>query len=378
MGRFISTFHVCYPERVSAQAAHSLRADIAKAMRSLGYQENPAPLIAARQILVAKNGSGKWLAVLDSSTASQDSAVIDQAGEMLAKVSGKSVIHLLVHDDDFLELKLFRDGRQLSAIHSWPGYFQGQSPPSAPAGNFASWADLLAPNLTASDFRYAWTRQASDTNTSPLLRRVAMALGVDEGSSILSVGSNELDPSSPFDAMGFDKLPGPAINARDLVECGLGHVGGVAATSPMKIGSAHRLTAIAHSIGPACAGLRVLAWGDSLDADLIEVVQATLTLGTAPPISLELRNAPSDQGKLFSASRADISLPAGYPGPAEAFARAEHDLDRGIELWMASRVCLDVELRPLSLGDGDFHLALEPLPHPAGLAHWSTRIQIRP
>jgi len=344
-------------------------------MHLLGYRESSAPDSAKRRIYVAQKGSGHWRLVLDSSTSSQDPAALDESGEMLSEASRCPVMSFLVHDDDFLETKLFRDGGLQACLHSWPGYFEGK-PRTTPTGDFSAWADLLPPHNTIADFRQAWIPLEPVGNILPLLGRVAHVLAMEPESCRLSSDSLPVDWTTQFKILDFQKSSSAVAAIDDLATPGLGYEGGIATTTKLRQGDTSTLFAIAHSTGQTCTGLRVLVWGSALDSPLVAVNRVALTVGTEPTVTVELQDGLSDEGKLLSATLRDLILPAGYPGPAEAFVRAEQDLELGMKLWLSSRVSVELDIRAIAPGAGDLRLAVEPLDHAGGMAHWTTHILV--
>src|SRR5260221_1921086 len=90
-----------------------------------------------RRFLIAPAIAG-WVTVFPENNG-QDPAVSEALAE---KLSDKTLIHCLVHDDDIFAYWFFEGGRLVHAYNSCPSYF-GEANPPPRGGNAAALSDLL-------------------------------------------------------------------------------------------------------------------------------------------------------------------------------------------------------------------------------------------
>jgi hypothetical protein len=367
MGRFFVNFQVHAPATGDGEAG-PLHDRLRERLLADGFVVARDDGQPARRIAVARSRTGPWRTVFDSQTGSQDPDAVDDSGARLSQASGRHVLSLLAHDDDFLEMKLFHQGRRLSTVNSWPGYFEGR-PRAAPEGDFEAWAALLPPPRTVAQLRQAWQPQEPPGDVRPLLQRVAALLDLDVERCLQGpdVPAAEADEFISLRVLAPDNL---ADASRRGQPAGLGHEGGVAGETVLPLGGRTRIEAITHSTGAGGAGLQVLAWGKALDAGLVAVRDASLALGLQAPLALAL------QGRLLMARLPASQLPPGFAGPAEAFAQAGQATDHGLDLWLSSRLALVLDLEAIAAGEGELQLAVQSLDHPDALAHWRTRVRV--
>lgn len=379
MGQFFTNIQVLRVGSGRKFDREELARYIMTALGAQGLHEVSTPAENDRRVQVGGVSEGRWLAVLDTATEGQDTARLDHMAEIISTVAGTTAISILVHDGDRLQMSLFRGGTKRDSIDSWPGYFEGEAP-SASASDFTAWADLLPPGKSIDDLRRAWTPVHLDEGALPRLRRIAQVLGMHSDQCTLGANSLPATMASEFRTLAF--ASGPPLN--DIVVSRLpvlGHTGGLKSATKIGIGESRILTMIAHSTGASGTGIRLIVWGRALEVGLVRVVCASIIIGgpeDAVTIQLELVKQPTSSGIVLVSTIDDVSMPAGYTGPGDAFAAAGGDVVRGMAMWMDTRVSVDLQLIGVQSGAGDLHFCLQPLTNHDGQALLSTRVRVEP
>jgi hypothetical protein len=347
---------------------------IASALSNEGWHEVSAPVSGARRIYVGGGAEDEWLTVLDSVTEGQDPARLDRAAELISELAGSTAISILVHDGDRLELGLFKLGKKLASLDSWPGYFEGE-PPSDSTSGLEDWTEVLPPGKSIEDLREAWRLQRVDEGALPRLKRMAQVLGMDPARC--ATGANTLSPTlqPQFTSLMFAS-DSTATDHSGLPA--LGYSGGLEDDTTIGVGESRSLTLIAHSIAGAATGMRVIVWGSALDDKLISVSGASLTIGEVnPPQSIDLANQSGSNEIILTALAAGVEIPAGYGSPGEAFAAADGDMIKGMSRWLATRINLGLDVVAVKPGTGVLSAALQPLANiEQGHAVWTTDVHV--
>ena len=370
MGEFFTNIQVSRGKRGIDRDELAKR--IASALSAEGLHEVSEPVSGARRIYVGGGAGDEWLTVLDSVTEGQDPARLDRAAELISQLTGTTAISILVHDGDRLELGLFKAGKKIAALDSWPGYFEGE-PPSDSLSGLEDWVDVLPAGKSIEDLREAWRLHRVDEGALPRLQRMAQVLGMDPARC--AIGANTLSPAlqSEFKTLMFvGDSP-----ARDGGLPALGYSGGLEDDTTISVGESRSLNLIAHSIAGAGRGLRVTVWGSALDAGLVSISNASLTIGEQnPPQAIELQNQSGSDEIILTALAADIEIPAGYGSPGDAFAAADGDMIKGMSLWMATRIDFVLDIVAVKSGAGVLSAALQPLANTEAHAVWTTDVQV--
>jgi hypothetical protein len=312
------------------------------------------------------------LTVLDSVTEGQDPARLDRAAAFISELAGSTAISILVHDGDRLELGLFKAGKKLATLDSWPGYFEGE-PPSDSLSGLEDWVEVLPAGKSIQDLREAWRLHRADEGALPRLQRIAHVLGMDPARC--ATGANTLSPALQPEFKSLMFTSDSAATDRGLPA--LGYSGGLEDDTTMAVGESRSLTLIAHSIAGAGTGVRVTVWGSALDDNLIAVSGAALTVGEVnPPHAIDLQNQSGSGEVILTALVEDFQIPPGYSSPGEAFAAADGDVIKGMSLWMATRIDFVLEVVAVKPGTGVLSAALQPLENTEAHAVWTTDVQV--
>ena len=185
MGQFFTNVQIHAGASSPATLRPMIAARLRKLMQAQGLREVADAAQATRSFDLVV-GAGDWLAVYDSATESQDDALLRGLAAGLS-ADGRDAIAILVHDGDVLQAWWYRDGAQIDALDSWPGYFDGRMPVATPHA-FEAWRDLVAEGANVDDLSAAW-RTDRVVGALPLLARIAAVLGMDPVLSALGADS---------------------------------------------------------------------------------------------------------------------------------------------------------------------------------------------
>jgi DNA-directed RNA polymerase specialized sigma24 family protein len=97
-----------------------LAAEIEKAYRKLGYVRPKKASAAPKRVVLAPDGSGDWLSILDSDNDRIDTGELKQLAVAITRKLGTVALLTSVYDSDSFEFVMFHNGRQIDAAVSEP------------------------------------------------------------------------------------------------------------------------------------------------------------------------------------------------------------------------------------------------------------------
>jgi hypothetical protein len=160
MGSFFTNVHVRRTPSLSLETIESTLDNLAK---KAGMIRCAADASKIDRSIVIHHGGGNWISIYDEATEDQDSAKLRSLGKALSEATESSVVSILVHDSDILQLDLYEKGKRVDQYDSNPGYFSdGETTDTAlsrAAGKPKRWKHLLAPGMTPEMLANTWGEQ---------------------------------------------------------------------------------------------------------------------------------------------------------------------------------------------------------------------------
>jgi hypothetical protein len=315
-------------------------------------------------------GSG-WVPVFDSLLEGGD---VRQAHALAAALSLETeapCVLLAAFDGDVLDHALYRDGVQIEAGSTWPGYHEGRPQPSSPSpeeGDATRWSSLLLEGASAGELADAWR----GLQVEPVIHRMARLVGwspdwILHGSAVLpatlrrhchamvwqralSSGVSAGPPVLGFCASPLDEV---VVRPKDLVE----------------------IDVTANNTGGLLVGLTVVLFGAAVDQGLIRdpEVRAFVADSSTPWVKL-YQPRPQD-GTVWVGDFPDLKLPPGYPDLVAAVGAAGDA--EGVRAWIQAQIRLQLAAIAGQVGAGDLSVGLVPVANPhQGQTAWTLTLEV--
>lgn len=110
MGTFLTNIHV-YSER---EKNDEVLLDVSNSLRNMAKKESYIEAkdneFADRTIIVSATQNPKWFVILDEDSESQDIRILESISETVSQISQISALYILIHDSDYLQFGLYKDG----------------------------------------------------------------------------------------------------------------------------------------------------------------------------------------------------------------------------------------------------------------------------
>ena len=297
---------------------------------------------------------GRWLAVYDEATESQDLKALDGLAQDLSRGTGGPAVAILVHDSSELYLRLFSAGASADRI---------QIGSKKSGGRVDRWSKVVA---DADVERLRAALAANDLLVEQTLEQLAGALGIDRASACTGCKYLLQDGGIPEGAstLRFRRAVRPAYEEPAEGPPRL-ITPPMAMDRDLSIGEEMHLNVSARNEGGAARGLSVVVHGEAIDGQLIEPVRLTLVTGRADErktTEQAFARRTMDNGRAgFVAALPDFALPPGHAGGLAPL--ADVGVEKMIALQYASRV--DVNVHGKALVPGASQVFVSCVPHQA-------------
>lgn len=110
MGTFLTNIHI-YSER---EKNDEVLLDVSNSLRNMAKKESYIEAkdneFADRTIIVSATQNPKWFVILDENSESQDIRILESISETESQLSQISALYILIHDSDYLQFGLYKDG----------------------------------------------------------------------------------------------------------------------------------------------------------------------------------------------------------------------------------------------------------------------------
>jgi hypothetical protein len=116
MGTFLTNIHI-YSER---ERNDEVLLDVSNSLRNMAKKESYIEAkdneFADRTIIVSATQNPKWFVILDEDSESQDIRILESISETVSHISQISALYILIHDSDYLQFGLYKDGRKRDSL----------------------------------------------------------------------------------------------------------------------------------------------------------------------------------------------------------------------------------------------------------------------
>ena len=119
MGNTCASIH--FRARTAADAAKA----VARAYTAQGYRRDRKPQPGGRRVIVLARPGEPFVSMLDSGNAALDSGELKEAALTVSRVLKTAAVFTSVYDSDSFECVLFSNGRQIDALMTHAGSYEG-------------------------------------------------------------------------------------------------------------------------------------------------------------------------------------------------------------------------------------------------------------
>jgi hypothetical protein len=386
MGKFFTNVQLHANTRSPEQMRTLIIQAIRERMNSFSLIETDDEENCDRTILIGPVTSYPWIAIYDQVIEGQDISQLEALTSALSSQVKCTAVGILIHDSDVLELRLFRDGTKVDEFCSWPGYFEGRDKPQSRSlqvespGHPELWRSVLINGATEADLQAAWENSTTLEDACEILKRIASVVGWNQ--ELVSIGIQTM-PSSILTQCTLLRFKAETYSGQRFTSSELPifcHEGGTEPNLSTCVGEQLEIIAIAHNTGGASQGMSLVVWGSAIAQELVNLSHAVITSGapeTGQVIETSFETILSESGLLQVATLPELILSKGVANPAEAFSAAFGDYDRGMKIWLSTRIHTVLFTSVVCAGTGEIHVGFVPTANPdEGQTSWSIQLDI--
>lgn len=271
MGAFFTNVQVFRGDAPLEEIQERVHTAVRQWVCSGSFREAAAHEVADRTVLIATSAQKKWIAVFDEATETQDQTILASLSQILSQTIGAPAVSVLVHDSGVLDLRLYRDGDLVDTYLNRPDYFEPISAKDRKKylGKPDLWREVLADQATPKILRSVWKetpRFAEDT-----LRKTADLLEFDKDFCLTGYRYLAQDTESKgLTRLAFRYVPAEATGEAQTVLPKLSFLAFYPEYDRTP-GQELQLSLTVNNEGSSSQGLIVVAWGEAVDQNLVEL-----------------------------------------------------------------------------------------------------------